>query len=86
MSLPRTRLDYCRPFLDAVDAHPGRVAFFIESLVTHMDGSSAGRPFWDVWQAFANWVIKAPMGPLHRFQRFRRSWAGVQYGVRYGVG
>jgi len=60
LSLPRTILDYCRPFLDAVDARPDRVASFVRSLVAYMDGSSAGRPFWDVWQAFADRTIKAP--------------------------
>ncbi len=63
LSLPRTILDYCQPFLNMVDAHPDRVASFIGSLATHMDGSSAGRPFWDVWQAFADRIIKAQWTP-----------------------
>ena len=63
LSLPRTMLDYCRPFLDAVDARPDRVASFIGSLATHMDGSSAGLPFWDVWRAFADRITKAPWAP-----------------------
>lgn len=61
--LPCTMLDYCQPLLDAVDARPDRVASFIESLVIHMDGPSAGRPFWDVWQTFADRIIKAPWTP-----------------------
>ena len=59
LSLPHTMLDYCQAFLDAVDTRPDRVASFIRSLVIHMDGSSAGLPFWDVWQAFADRIIKA---------------------------
>lgn len=63
LSLPRTILDYCRPFLDAVDARPDRVASFVRSLIAYMDGPSAGRPFWDVWRAFADRTIKAPWIP-----------------------
>lgn len=63
LSLPRAMLDYCQPLLNAVDVRPDRVASFIESLVIHMDGSSGGRPFWDVWQAFADRIIKAPWTP-----------------------
>ena len=63
LSLPCTMLNYCRPFLNMVDARPDRVASFIGSLTTHMDGSSAGRPFWDVWQAFADRIIKAQWTP-----------------------
>ena len=63
LSLPRTILDYCLPFLDAVDTRPDRVASFVRSLVAHMDGPSVGRPFWDVWRAFADQTIRAPWIP-----------------------
>ena len=59
-SLPRAPLDYYRPFLDAVDVRPDRVAPFIRSLATQLDAPSAGLRFWDVWRAFADQTIKAP--------------------------
>ena len=60
LSLPHTMRDYFQSFLKMVDTRPDRVAFFIGSLTTHMDGSSAGRPFWDVWDVFADRITKSP--------------------------
>ena len=63
LSPPRAPLHYCRPFLDAVDTHPDRVAPFIRSLARQLDAPSAGLRFWDVWRAFADRIIKAPWIP-----------------------
>ena len=63
LSLPRAPLQYCRPFLDAVDARPDRVASFIRSLAMQMGAPSAALPFWDAWQAFADKTIEASWTP-----------------------
>ena len=46
-------------FLGAVERHPDRVADFIGILADQQDGLTYTTPFWDVWQAFADSIIRS---------------------------
>ena len=54
----------CKPFVDAVEKHPGEVATFVEFLILQEDRSSFHEScFWDVWKGFADRVVDAPWLP-----------------------
>ena len=60
LRLPAQGAAYCcQPFLGAVERHPDRVADFIGILADQQDGLTYTTPFWDVWQAFADSIIRS---------------------------
>ncbi len=48
----------CWPFLDAVDQHPDKLAWFVATLVRR-GGASAKSSFWHIWRAFAGRIVNA---------------------------
>ena len=53
-------LTLCEPMLTAVDEHPREVGKFIEYLTLAEDSAEGKTPFWEIWQAFADQICRAP--------------------------
>ena len=48
-----------KPFLDAVEAHPEKVAEILRRLIFEEDRIERETPFWEIWQAFADRISNA---------------------------
>jgi hypothetical protein len=61
LALPPDDIPFCcGPFLDAVDEHPEKLAWFIVTLVRLGISAPAESSFWDIWRAFAGRIADAP--------------------------
>ena len=60
LALPSDDIPFCcKPFLDAVDEHPGKLGWFVVTLVQRGIAASAESSFWDIWRAFAGRIADA---------------------------
>ena len=50
---------YCRPFLDAVDKHPGKLEWFVVTLIRRGIAAPVESSFWDIWRAFSRCIVDA---------------------------
>lgn len=53
-------LQVCAPLLDALPSHPEKVREFVRDLIEEEDRQAGETPFWEVWQAFAEAILRAP--------------------------
>lgn len=66
LALPPDDIPFCcGPFLDVVDEHPEKLAWFIVTLVRLGISAPAESSFWDIWRAFAGRIADAPWSDIH---------------------